>query len=149
VALKDFLIPGLKGLGTGLRFGSEIATGMETRAVGKFNVKQADRELKELGVSRIMSAKQMERYASAFKGTQQTVVATSGLAMSGSLVDMMADTAAQLKLQQSMQDQSFETQRAGIEQEKALTKRAARAGEMGAYFRATTKLGEGVYNLLK
>jgi hypothetical protein len=147
--LRNFLIPGLKSLGAGLRFGSEIAAGLESRAVGKFNVEQANRELKQLGVTRTLSANQLQRYANAFKGEQQTVVATSGLAISGSIVDMMADTAAQLKLQQSIQESNFAAQRGSMEQEKALGKRAARANEFGSYFRAATKLGESVYDFLK
>lgn len=140
--LGDYLGSGLKTLGTGLRFGSEIAAGLESREIGRFNVRQADRELKQLNVSESLSAMKLARYASNLEGKQQTAYATSGLEISGSIVDVMADTAAQLELQRVTQREQFAAQRTALEQEKALTKRQARIGEFGAYFRAGAKLGE-------
>lgn len=147
--LRDYLIPGLKGLGTGLRVGSSIAAGIESREVGQFNIKQLDREASNLGLSKGITLKQMDRAAKRLEGQQQTTIATSGLAVSGSLVDLMADTAAQLKLEKSMQAERFEQQRQSLEAEKQLTKRETAAAERGAYFSAATKLGEGLYSLLK
>ena len=147
--LSDYLIPATLGLGTGLRTGSQLLAGFEYSRVGKFNAEQIQNQIRELGVSSILNMRQFSRQAVKLEGQQRTVIATTNLAFSGSLVDVMTDTQTQIELQRLEMQRQTDLKIQALQTQRQLTEREARVQTRGAYLSAFSEAATGIAGLLE
>lgn len=148
-ALSNFIIPSVLGLGTGLRAGSAIVAGQSAVSAARYNSKAINEEIANLGFSAEISQRQYERQVRMLQGQQTTAVSTSGLAMSGSIVDLLADSAAQAKLQELYQREAVTAKKAQLEREKEIGEFRAKQARKGSYLQAFGELGKGFVNLME
>lgn len=146
--LNNFIIPSVIGLGTGLRAGSAIVAGQEAMDAYRYNASAIDAEIKTLGFANEINTKQINKQIKQLQGQQITTAATSGLAVSGSIVDIMADTAAQAALQNLISKRETEAQRIRLKKEQEFTKFQAKQARTGSYFEAFGELAAGTERLL-
>ena len=147
--LSNFIIPSVLGLGTGLRAGSAMVSGESAVSAARYNSKAINEEIANLGFSNEISQKQYDRQIRMLQGQQTTAVSTSGLAMSGSIVDLLADSAAQAKLQSLFQQQAVQAQQAKLEREKEIGAFRAKQARKGSYLQAFGELGKGFVNIME
>ncbi len=145
---SSFLIPSFLGLGTGLRTGAQVLAGFESVQVGKFNVSQIKNEIAQLGVNTELGLSQFARQAIKLEGKQKTAIATSGLAYSGSMVDLMAETQAQIELQRIDIQRQSDLQAQALRTKAQLESRKARSASTGSFITAGAEAASGIANIL-
>lgn len=147
--LSSYIIPSVLGIGTGLRAASAIVAGQSAVDASRYNANAIDQEIKNLGFASDISKKQLDRQLRQLEGEQVTAVGTSGLAMSGSVVDVMADSAAQGKLQELLQTRQVQEQQAALRREKDIGEWKAKQKQKGSYFEAFGTLGSGIVKIME
>ena len=146
--LTDFLIPSTLGLGIGLRTSSHILAGFEAKNIGKFNINQIEKEIRDLGISTELGLKQFSRQAAKLEGQQQVAIATTGFAASGSLVDLMTDTQTQIELQRIEKRRTAAAQEAALRTRQDLIRRETRQRQLGSFITAGAEAAGGITQLL-
>lgn len=94
-----------------------------------------------------VEAANFERQANRLQGKNQNIAAGSGFAMSGSLIDAMADTAAQLELQKKINAWSNKVEQSQMAANAANTKNLAKAQATQSRMSAFADLAKGLYTL--
>ncbi len=148
-ALSDFLLPTSLGLNTGLRTGAHILAGFEATRVADFNVSQIDNEIKQLGLFSELDLNQFNRAATKLQGQQKTAIASSGFAFSGSMVDIMADTQAQIELERLSKREVTKAQFQAKRAEQQLQKRKGEQAQLGSFLSAGAEAATGIQSLLE
>lgn len=147
--LNDFMIPSTLGMHVGLRTSAQLLAGIEAERVADFNVAQIETEIGQLNLQSDLQLKQFSRAAERLKGQQITAIATSGFTASGSLVDLMADSQAQLELERLYAQEKTKAQIAAKRTEQELTRRKADAAKLGSYLGAGSELSGGIFTILE
>lgn len=140
-----FIAMGLAVAGGGLAAYSQMREGKAAHQAAKYNAKVAEQNAKQAGEQASFDAEQIRRQRMILTGRQRAAAASSGLFLSGSFTDVIADSAVQGELEAMSRIYEGQVEswnyRAQAELEKSAGKNAATSARLQAYGTIISSLG--------